>query len=141
MLLCPTPSTSHSLKIKKFPDYVHCKVKYTIESIVLRVSGTKSSKKLQNFPLQDFISLIFRGNVYRSALISRNLSCFEQFLIVHLHIYDISNLIFVHWNCIDSIYRNLGGLVVWYLKRWPGFDSQPGSILSTVNYLQLMIYF
>ena len=57
------------------------------------------------------------------------------------HVYDISNLIFLHSNCIDSIYRNPGGLVVWYLKRWPGFDSQPVSILSTVNYLQLMICF
>ena len=37
--------------------------------------------------------------------------------------------------------ENLGSLVVWYLKRWPGFDSQPGSILSMVNYLQLMVYF
>ena len=48
------------------------------------------------------------------------------------HVYDISNLIFLHSNCIDSIYRNPGGLVVWYLKRWPGFDSQPVSMLSTV---------
>ena len=79
--------------------------------------------------------MIFWGNVYRSALISRNLPCLEQFLIVHLHIYDTSNLIFVHWNCIDSIYRNHGGLVVWYLKRWPGFDSQPRSILSTYSKL------
>ena len=104
----------------------------------LRVSRTKSSKI---FCCGAFFSLIFRGNVYRSDLMSRNLPCPEKFLVVHLHIYDISNLVFVHWNFIDSIYRNLGGLVVWYLKRWPGFDSQPGSILSTVNYLQLMIYF
>ena len=48
----------------------------------------------------------------QSALILRNLPCPKQFLVVHLHIYDISNLIFVHWNCIDSICRNLGGLVV-----------------------------
>ena len=88
---------------------------------------------LQTFPLQ--------GKVYRSAPISRNLLCPEKFLVVRLHIYDISNLIFVHWNCIDSTYKNLGGLVVWYLKRWSEFDSQQVSILSTVNYLQLMIYF
>ena len=103
----------------------------------LRVSRTKSSKI---FCCGAFFSLIFRGNIYRSALISRNFPCPEKFLVVHLHIYDIRNLVFVHWNFIDSIYRNLGGLVVWYLKTWPGFDSQPGSILSTVNYLQLMIY-
>ena len=48
---------------------------------------------------------------------------------------------FCSLNFIGSIYRNLGGLVVWYLKRWPGFDSQPGTMLPTVNYLQLMIYF
>ena len=98
-------------------------------------------KELQNFLLWDLSSLIFWGNIYQSALISRNLPCLEQFLVVHIHICDTSNLIFVHWNCIDSICGNLGGLVVWYPKRWPGFDSQPGSILSTVNYLQLMIYF
>ena len=28
-----------------------------------------------------------------------------------------SNLIFIHWNFIDKIYRNLSDLVVWYLKR------------------------
>ena len=44
---------------------------------------------------------------------------------------------FCSLNFIGSIYRNLGGLVVWYLERWPGFDSQPGSILSTLNYLQV----
>ena len=59
---------------------------------------------LQTFPLQ--------GKVYRSVPISRNLLCPEKFLVVCLHIYDISNLIFVHWNCIDSTYKNLGGLVV-----------------------------
>ena len=59
---------------------------------------------LQTFPLQ--------GKVYGSAPISRNLLCPENFLVVRLHICDISNLIFVHWNCIDSIYTNLGGLVV-----------------------------
>ena len=28
---------------------------------------------------------------------------------------------------------DIGGLVVWYLKRWPGFDSPPGLMLSVVN--------
>ena len=32
------------LKIKKCPDFFHHEVKYTIQNIVLRVSGTKSSK-------------------------------------------------------------------------------------------------
>ena len=50
-------------------------------------------------------------------------------------------MISVHANFIDSIYAYLGGLVVWYLKRWPGFDSQPGLVLSTVNSFQLMINF
>ena len=31
-------------KIKKCPDFVHLEVKYAIQNIVLRVSGTKSSK-------------------------------------------------------------------------------------------------
>ena len=121
---------------KKGPGFVHPSVKFTIQNVVLKVSREKTQK----FPVQGFFSLNFWGNVYRSALISWYLPCPENFLVLHL-IYDISNLIFVHWNCIDSICRNRGGLVVWYLKRWPGFDSQPGLILSAVNYLQLMIHF
>ena len=131
------PSPFPFLRIKKMPSF--CPLwgliyhsKYSFKNVW--------DKKLQHFPLQDFFSLIFWGYVYRSALISRNLPCLKQFLIVQLHIYGISNLIFVHWNCIDSIYRNIGGLVVWCLKRWPVFDSQPRSILSTVNYLQLIIF-
>ena len=124
---------------EKGPDFVHPEVRFTIENIVWRVSRTKSSNI---FCCRTFYPWFFEEMfVYWSALISRNLPCPEQSLVVQLHIYDISNLIFVHWNCIDCIYRNLGGLVVWYLKRWPGFDFQPGSILSTVNYLKLMIYF
>ena len=44
-----------------------------------------------------------------------------------------------HGNCIDIIYADLGGLVVWYVKRLPGFNSQPVLVLSTVNSFQLMI--
>ena len=33
------------------------------------------------------------------------------------HINDLSILISVHVNCIDSIYADLGGLVVQYLER------------------------
>ena len=133
MLPCPAhphprPPLLHLpfLENKKCPEYVHCEVKYIIQSIYLRVSGTKSSKV---FRCRTLFPWFFEKMFYRSALISRNLPCLEQLLIVHLHIYHISNLIFLHWNCIGSIYRNLGGLVVWYLKRWPGFDSQPGSLL------------
>ena len=42
---------------------------------------------------------------------------------------------------LSSIYTYLGFLVVWYLKRWPGFDSQPGLVLSTVNSFQSKILF
>ena len=83
------------------------------------------------------------GNVHQSALISWNLHCPEKCLVEHLRIYDISNLIFVHWNCIDSIYRNLSGLVVWYLKRWPvGFPARINTIyikLLPINDLFLKI--
>ena len=40
---------------------------------------------------------------------------------------------------LSSIYTYLGCLVVWYLKRWSGFDSQPGLVLSTVNSFQSKI--
>ena len=66
------------------------------------------------------------------------LFCSESF-----HIYDIRNLIscpfklYWQYHCIDQKFT----LVVWYLKRWPGFDSQPESMLSSLNSLQLMIYF
>ena len=103
----------------------------------------KIIKKCSGFGKKALIFSIPRLNCpNQSALILRNLPCPKQFLVVHLHIYDISNLTFVHWNCIDSICRNLGGLVVWYPKRWPGFDSQPGSILPTVNQTWIFaIYF
>ena len=97
-------------------------------------------KNSERFPCRAFFPWILRKCLSKSPN-SWNLPCAENFLVLRLHIYDISNLVFVHWNCIDSIYKNLGGQVVWYLKTWPGFDSQPGSILSTVNYLQLVIYF
>ena len=47
--------------------------------------------------------------------------------------YNTGILISVHANCIYTIYAELGGLVVWYLKRRPGFNSQPGLVLSAVN--------
>ena len=46
----------------------------------------------------------------------------------------------VHSSCIDSMYVDIGGLVVWYLKRWPGFDFEPELVLSIVNSYQLIIY-
>ena len=49
------------------------------------------------------------------------------------HIYDIRSLISVHSNCIDSIYTNVGDLVVRYLQRTLGFESQVGLELSTIN--------
>ena len=57
------------------------------------------------------------------------------------YVCDISSLISVHSNCIDSIYTDLCGLVVWYLKRLPGLNSKSGLVLSTVNSFQLMIQF
>ena len=36
----------------------------------------------------------------------------RYFAVNVVHIYDISNLIFVHSNCIERIYRNFGGLLV-----------------------------
>ena len=119
----------------KGPDFVHPEVKFTIQNIVLRVSRTKSCKI--------FCSGIFFPWFFEEMLIEVPLfwETTEQFLVVRLHIYNITNLILVHWICIESIYRNHGGLVVWYLKRWAEFYSQPESILSTVNCLQLMIQF
>ena len=35
---------------------------------------------------------------------------------------------------------DLDGLLVWYLKRGHGFNSQPRLVLSTVNSFQLMIF-
>ena len=66
-------------------------------------------------------------------------TAYAVFAAKDFHIYDKSILISVHANSIDSIYADLGGLVVWYLKRWPGFNSQPGLILSAVNSFQLII--
>ena len=40
-----------------------------------------------------------------------------------------------------TVSRYLGGQVVWYLKRWPGFHSQPELVLLTVNAFQLIIPF
>ena len=37
----------------------------------------------------------------------------------------------------DSMCPNLGGLMEWYLKRWSGFDSQPGSIYTVYSELQI----
>ena len=61
------------------------------------------------------------------------------FAVKSFYIYNVSSLISVHWNCIDSIYADPNGLVVWYLKREPGFDSQLEIVLSTVNFFQLII--
>ena len=41
---------------------------------------------------------------------------YAVFAVKDFHIYDTSILISVYANCTDSIYVDLGGLVVWYLK-------------------------
>ena len=51
-------------------------VKFTIQTVVLRVSRRESS---EIFPYGAFSFFNFGGNVYRSALISRNLPCPEKF--------------------------------------------------------------
>ena len=43
----------------------------------------------------------------------------------------------LYWQYLQKSWR----LVGWYWMRGPGFDWQPGSILCTVEYLQLMVYF
>ena len=59
-----------------------------------------------------------------------------------IFIYMIPNIVTsVHASTIDSIYADLGGLVVWYLKKWPGFNSQSGLILPPVNCFQSIINF
>ena len=60
---------------KKGPDCVHPYVKFTIQYVVLRVSKRKSFK---------IFFWNFWRNVYRSALISRNLPSPEKFLVARL---------------------------------------------------------
>ena len=55
----------------------------------------------------------------------RNPNCLKK-----KSVYDTSILISVHSNCTDSIYADLGGLAVWCLRRWPGFNSQPGLVVD-----------
>ena len=101
-----------SLKIKKCPlsgkkgpDFVHPEAKVTIQNIVEEYLE-------QNISKFSAAGLLFLDFLRKCLSKGRNFLCPEKFLVVHLHIYDISNLVFVHWNFIDSIYRNLGGLVV-----------------------------
>ena len=56
-----------------------------------------------------------------------------MYLLYDIYIYIYISFIFVwylfiHSNCVDSIYTYLGGLAIWYLKRW----GDLGSILSHV---------
>ena len=55
-------------------------------------------------------------------------------------IYDINIVMSVHSNCIDSIYADLGGLVVWYLKWWPELDFQPDSAYSKLSITNNLTY-
>ena len=90
-------------KLKKYPGFgkkVLILVHPEIVSEYLR-------QKVPKFSTAGLFLLIFWGNVYRSDLISRNPHCPENFLVLHLHIYDLSNLVFVHWNCIDRTYSIL----------------------------------
>ena len=93
-------------------------------------------------PLFDIFLIYLLFDVFKSKIAnavchlikSRTLlSAMEGF-----QVYDLSILISVPV-CIDSIYADLVGLVVWYLKRWHGFSPQPELVLSTVNPFQLMI--
>ena len=71
----------------------------------------------------------------------------ELFVKISYYFNQKQYLIIPQWkvfivNCIDSIYADhLGGIVIWYLKRWPGFDSQPELVLFIVNSFQLIIKF
>ena len=55
---------------KKCPDCVNLRVRFLIWNAVLKVSWRK---KLWNFSLRSLSFMCFRRNVYRSALIPRNL--------------------------------------------------------------------
>ena len=67
---------------KKCPDCIHPWVKLTIQKVVLWVSRIKNSK----ISLLGFLFLNFWRNVYRSALILRNLPCPEKFPVARLPI-------------------------------------------------------
>ena len=52
----------------------------------------------------------------------------------------INNLVFVHWNCVDFTYKNLGSLMKIYCNDNLGLISSQGQfMLSTVNCFKLMI--
>ena len=51
----------------------HCKLKFGKE------------KKLQKISLQDLSLVCYRQNIYRSALISRNLACPEKIVVMRLY--------------------------------------------------------
>ena len=70
---------------KKIPDYVHPWGEFSIQNVVLSVNRRKQPKI---FPCETF--LCFGRNVHQSALIPRNLTCPEKFLIGHLF-YPIEN--------------------------------------------------
>ena len=78
---------------KKDPDFVHLWVKFFIQNAVLRVSRRKNSEM---FPCCTF-SLRFWQNIYRSALVPRNLPYPENYsFCITLHL----KFLIVFWTCL-----------------------------------------
>ena len=119
---------------KKGPNFVHPEVKFFIQNNFIRVSRTKSSKIFYcgAFFLDFLRKCLLKYPNFKKPPLS------EKFLVVPLH---ISNLIFVHWNCIDSVDRNTTSMipekVTWV--RFPARINTVYNKLPPINNLFLKI--
>ena len=95
---------------EKGPDSVHLWVKYSIQTVVLRVSGRKKSKIFTAGP---YFLLRFWQNFYRRALTPQNLPCPEKFLAVRLKFEENSHLSLVHI-----------GEIKLFAQKWENYSAE-----------------